>query len=262
PQPFASLPTPPSSSSSSSASSSSSSTSSSASPSIITELTSDHPSPASSAESLSSATILPLSSSSTGKAILFDSQGVPYMVIDGQSTSFPTELAEKIMHAAEHTDATPPATDTSALSNATNVPKDLPPLTIPVVDSADMPAPKPTSTRKGLVGLAPPPVATNLFDTPPPALASNAAATATKSPAATATGFAATFFLTLDTNTPASGSNLQSTTVIPFSQMMASASAASSQSTNVLSKTAVAPELASDPLATSSSTSTSAPKLL
>ncbi|KAJ1801752.1 hypothetical protein LPJ59_000043 [Coemansia sp. RSA 2399] len=281
PQPFASLPTPAPSSTTTAAASAETTTSnpttSSSSSSISTtvEPTPEQASPTPSAESSSISTVELLSSSSTGKAILFDSQGVPYMVIDGQSTSVPSDLAEKIMHAAEHT-APSAETDTSPSLNASavgdaSVPKELP-LSIPVIDSSDLPKLKATPTRKGLSGLPLPPAPTNLFDTAAPkSLPTNlfdtaapkslptSVAAAAKTTPSLATGFAATFFLTLDTNTPENGSS-QSTTVIPFSQMMASASQAAH--TDALSKSATL-ELASDPLATTASTtSTSSAKPL
>ncbi|KAJ2398257.1 hypothetical protein GGI23_003263, partial [Coemansia sp. RSA 2559] len=262
PQPFASLPTPTSSSTTTAAASAesitsspttaSSSSSSSSSISTTVEPTPEHASPTPSAESSSISTVELLSSSSTGKAILFDSQGVPYMVINGQSTAVPSDLAEKIMHAAENT-ALSSETDTAAPLNASavsnvNVPKEQP-LSIPVIDSSELPKLKATPTRKGLSGLPLPPAPTNLFDTAVPNSLPAAAAAAKPTPSS-ATGFAATFFLTLDTNTPASG-NSQSTTVIPFSQMMASASQAAHA--DALSKSATL-DLASDPLATTTST--------
>ncbi|KAJ1727599.1 hypothetical protein LPJ72_005864 [Coemansia sp. Benny D160-2] len=261
--PFASLPTQPSTTTSSSTSSTSAPSESSTSPSpsassASAEPTSEQP-PSAPPPELSPSFPPPEQSSSvassTSKAILFDSQGVPYMVVDGQSTPVPSGLAEKIMQVAEH------STSDSGTQLSTDTPKE--PLAIPVVDSPSSlvkPRDSLSTTRRGLVAHPSP---TNLFDTVASPL--SALSSPSPSPAATA-GFAATFFLTLDTNTLSTTNGAtaaaasMSTTVIPFSQMMANAistaSGASKTTTphaDLLSESAV-PELASDPLATTSST--------
>ncbi|KAJ2658783.1 hypothetical protein IWW48_003856 [Coemansia sp. RSA 1200] len=208
---------------------------------------------------------------STTKAILFDSQGVPYMVVDGQSTPVPSELAEKIMQVAEHSTSNSSSSSGSGSDSnsgtqlSTDTSKE--PLAIPVVDSPSSLVKSNDSlstTRRGLVAHPSP---TNLFDTvASPLSALSAEHPLSSSSSAATAGFAATFFLTLDTNTLSTTNGVStaaasmSTTVIPFSQMMANAistaSAASKTTTphaDLLSESALL-ELASDPLATTTST--------
>ncbi|KAI9500041.1 glycosyl hydrolases family 18-domain-containing protein [Coemansia spiralis] len=162
-------------------------------------------------------------SASPSKAILFDSQGAPYMIIDGHSTPVPSELADKLMQIGVHT----PTVTSSALPSE--------PLAIPVVETTDVTSSKTQSKS----------TSTDLFSLGKPSAVPTSEQTG---------GFAATFFLTLDTTTGIS-------TVIPFSQMMADALTKKKQSTSesidtLRTDSLVSMESASDPLATSSSKTT------
>ncbi|KAJ2500311.1 hypothetical protein GGH96_002808 [Coemansia sp. RSA 1972] len=258
--PFASLPTPSHTSSSehTSASPEASSEHTSASPEALSEHTSaspeapsehtsasaessveaspakpeDHPSepaPQSTSEPAAEHSAESTSASATGKSIVFDNLGAPYMVINGQTTTVASDLAEKLMQAGEtHT------TNSDMTATTTNELMPTAPLPIPVVDSLN---PRPfhiTSARKPLS--AP----TNLFNTPllgktlahdvPTSgmlLDEQSSMDKASQPLGSPHGFAATFLLTLDTSSVSGG---QTTTVIPFSQMMASAHASSEQS--------------------------------
>ncbi|KAJ2725133.1 hypothetical protein GGI07_001503 [Coemansia sp. Benny D115] len=114
----------------------------------------------SSSESVSAESASSSASSTTGKVIMFDNVGAPYMMIDGTSTPIPSELAEKIMKVAEKTPSSSgnsaSATGVTAtgdlngdtLASALTSPTDaastsvtddalpLGPIAIPVVDSA------------------------------------------------------------------------------------------------------------------------------
>ncbi|KAJ2392284.1 hypothetical protein H4S02_000876 [Coemansia sp. RSA 2611] len=237
----------------------------------------ENPSPASEPQA-SSATA---SATSSGKSILFDSLGAPYMMVDGQSTPMPTDLAEKLMQAVEKTTTSAAASSSSTNINAaegsseslsTNV-ELLPtaPLAIPVVDSMDKSNVHASTPLISEPNKSAPNVATNLFSTPllakpttshdlltsgmPLAEQTDALAALGKQDQSTTSqaGFAATFFLTLDTSSQAEGK--PATTVIPFSQMMASAKSSSEQSP--ATATDGSQGSTSDPLATSSGSPTS-----
>ncbi|KAJ1938144.1 hypothetical protein GGF37_004925 [Kickxella alabastrina] len=197
----------------------------------------------------------------TAKAILFDSIGAPYMMIGGTSTLVPFDLAEKIMKIVEKTldsadSATATATATATLAAVpsdlmgTVPPTFLPPIAdgpltgvtddgsllgpvaIPVVDGVDkkktQPVPSFNPPQWGM--------ATNIFETHASNVLTKSIDSMSSIPKIahdlngppsvsleTNAGFAATFFLTLDPNTPDSNANMGATTVIPFAQMMASA---------------------------------------
>ncbi|KAJ2827678.1 hypothetical protein IWW50_001771 [Coemansia erecta] len=211
---------------------------------------------------------------STGKSIMFDSLGAPYLMVNGQSTTLASELAEKLMQAGEKT-AAAGESPASATGNSELLPTA--PQAIPVVDSLEKSKLAHPTNAPLISG---PSVVTNLFNTPllgnnqqSTNLLNTLAKTSTheaqtsgmlaneqpslfdKSSSATTTtagGFAATFFLTLDTSTQASG--VQATTVIPFSQMMASAQALSSTTGSQMSTSGSEnpQSSATDSLATSS----------
>ncbi|KAJ1822601.1 hypothetical protein LPJ56_000680 [Coemansia sp. RSA 2599] len=183
----------------------------------------------------------------TKKAILFDDAGAPYMIVDGTSTAVPSEIADKLMkigdnHTLSATD-TPGTATATAGSESTSVTDDaLPigPVAIPVVDGA--PSSASDKSHDGLFAAAHGTTPlwqqynhqTNLFETKP----MTAAATSTlelhgpmyvlSTTVGSSTGFAATFFLTLD---PSSTGLLGgATTVVPLAQMMSSASEAANGS--------------------------------
>lgn len=197
------------------------------------------PAPETTTSSLSSST-----SVSSGKAIMFDEVGAPYLVVDGISSPLPSELAENIMKVGEKTTASSSSGSTSPSDSAEPMP--LGPVAIPVTDSS--------SSKHGLVPAHPTPhplwsAANDSFD-----LMSNDSSSKKTSKASSQSsnegsdgisldpigsnassstnGFAATFFLALDASSQTSG--LQTTTVVPLMQMIESAKSEASANINSL----------------------------
>ncbi|KAJ1868619.1 hypothetical protein LPJ78_000131 [Coemansia sp. RSA 989] len=210
-------------------------------------------------------------STASGKSILFDSMGAPYMMINGQSTQVPSDLAEKLMQVAEPTSSSS-ASDMTATTPETASPDTLlptAPLAIPVVDnlakshSPNRPSATALASLTSRTGLS---VPTNLFNTPQiPKLTDTQDALSeptgllgslTKQDQSSS-GFAATFFLPLDTNSAQDSVSKQATTVIPFWQMMSSAKAASEHASDTSAASANSASSTSDPLATTATSSSS-----
>ncbi|KAJ2777376.1 hypothetical protein H4R18_005181 [Coemansia javaensis] len=197
-------------------------------------------------ESSSSAEAASSPTEPQGKSILFDSMGMPYMMINGHSTAMPDGVAEKLMQIGEST--------ASAGSSSSSGGNKLPggPLAMPVADSlktAHLSGFVGGPSRPGLAG------ATSIFDT---------AAAPTHNPESAADfqvsvpGFAATFFLALDTTSQPSG--LVATTVIPVSQMLASAKTGTPLDLSASPATDSATSSSkTDPLATAASASDATP---
>ncbi|KAJ1721167.1 hypothetical protein LPJ53_004286 [Coemansia erecta] len=222
------------------------------------------------------------SASTTRKAILFNDVGAPYVMVDGTSSPVPSELAEKLMKLGDAqqpstsaSPATATGTDSLPAAASTSVTDDglpLGPVAIPVVDGPAPHSPA-TPTTHEPDWLLQNHHMTNLFDTKPatsgPAGLSSLSASSTlelhgplyfPSTSGSSTGFAATFFLTLDPLAQSSGgASVSSTTVVPLAQMMASAMSASSASS---ASSATPATLASiDPLASPSATTAASDSL-
>ncbi|KAJ1719862.1 hypothetical protein LPJ61_006242, partial [Coemansia biformis] len=149
-------------------------------------------------------------SEAVGRSILFDSMGSPYIMANGHSTAMPLDIAEKLMQIGEA--SATPSSESHKLPGG--------PLDIPVADNvktAHMTAFVTGPIKIGLGG-----VVSSIFDTAgivpthdlSPMLGSGDSQ-------ASSPGFAATFLLALDTTSQPSG--FMATTVIPMSQLMASA---------------------------------------
>ncbi|KAJ2711529.1 hypothetical protein H4R19_003203 [Coemansia spiralis] len=196
-------------------------------------------------ESSSSSSAAPESSSSSGssssgagegRSILFDSLGSPYMMANGHSTAVPMDVAEKLMQIGES--SATGASDSHKLPGGA--------VAIPVVDNVKTMHMTAFMTGANKPGL----VATNIFETVV-AAPTHMAPEIIGDVVPTAPGFAATFFLALDTSSQSSG--FMATTVIPVSLMMASAKSGTLDA-------ATSPASTTDPLATSAASSTSMPQ--
>ncbi|KAJ2771384.1 hypothetical protein IWQ56_001806, partial [Coemansia nantahalensis] len=179
-------------------------------------------------------------SASEGKAILFDSLGSPYMMIGGHSTAVPSDVAEKLMQVGEA--SATGASDSHKLPSAA--------LDIPVVDNVKTAHMTSFIVGPSKTGLA----ATNIFDVAG-VVPTHQAPEIAGEPQPAAPGFAATFFLALDTSSQPGGQ--MATTVIAMSQMMASARSGSVSQTAVLQDSVTLAAITSDPLATSTPSSSS-----
>ncbi|KAJ2808996.1 hypothetical protein H4R20_000464 [Coemansia guatemalensis] len=219
-----------------------------------------------------------LESTSTGKSILFDSLGAPYMMVDGHSTAVPADLAEKLLQVAQPTSASSTNSDgnlTDSTSGTSVNSSALPtaPLAMPVVDGPNKSHGATPTTRLSITGPNKPAlsIATDLFSTAALGVPTHHSLGALSSEhgsrigeasvpdvslaPTSPSGFAATFLLPLDTNSQSGG--MQTTTVVPLSQMMETTkSSAGSKLTSDSQLTERSSIATSDPLATSADSST------
>ncbi|KAJ2077318.1 hypothetical protein H4R24_005199 [Coemansia sp. RSA 988] len=202
-----------------------------------------------------SSSMTQLETSATGKSILFDSLGAPYMMVDGHSTTVPADLAEKLVQVAQPastsgTNSVGKPTGSASNNSAKTSALPTTPLTMAVVVGPSKSLGAILTTRHSITGHNKPALnmTTDLFSTATLAVSTHHSSGALSSEhgsrigeasesdvdlaPTSASGSTATSLLPLDTSSQTGG--MQITTIVLLSQMveLARSSAESTQSSD------------------------------